>query len=373
MVAVLIVLTAASIGGSYAYARSSVPHARTIMRARYGSRGLAFTRPAPPAQAPDAKNDLPRNEAHRSAGRDAGAPFLTQAHALARGDFAVACAQFSNVVLLRDALARSLAAARRVCVRQLRSLRLDQVQRRRLASTRIVTVRVAHRRARVVVQTTLYGLHPRATGIAVLDDGRWKILEPLSGAHVGRSLLETIPSGGMIPTLYPGDMVLVDRDAYLHAAPAIGDIVVFHPPVGADTGTARCATRPPRGQACATVNRRESKMLFVKRIVAGPGDRISIRDGHVIRNGTPASENFIQPCGAQAIGCNFPRALTVPAGGYYVLGDNRGNSYDSRYWGPVTAASIMGRAQRVGPAGKAGTIRSAQTSAHTDTRGTRHY
>ena len=350
MVAVFIVVIAASIGGSYAFARSGVPRARTIMRERYGSRGLAFTRPVPPAQAPDAKNDLPRNEAHRSAGRDAGAPFLTQAHALARGEFAVACAQFSNVVLLRDARARSLAAARRVCVRQLRSqLHLNQVQLRRLASTRIVTVRVAHRRARVVVQTTLYGLHPLATGTAVLEDERWKILEPLSGAHVGSSLLKTIPSGGMIPTLYPGDMVLVDRDAYLHATPAIGDIIVFHPPVGADTGTAGCATRPPRGQACATAHQRESQALFIKRVVAGPGDRISIRNGHVIRNGTPASESFIQPCDAQAMGCNFPRALTVPAGGYYVLGDNRGGSYDSRYWGPVTAASIMGRAQRVGP------------------------
>ncbi len=345
MVAVLIAVTAAS--GSYAYARSSVPHARTIMRARYGSRGLAFTRPVPPAEAADANNDLSRNGAHPSAGQDAGTPFLTQAHALARGDFAVACSQFSDVTLL--SLARSLAAARRVCVRQLRSLRLDQVQRRRLASTRIVMVRVNHRRARVVVQTTLYGLHPRATGIAVLEDGRWKVLEPPSGAHVGRSLLETIPSGGMIPTLHPGDTILLHRDAYLHAAPAIGDIVVFHPPVGADTGGARCATPPPKGQACATVNRRESKALFVKRIVAGPGDRISIRNGHVIRNGTPASESFIQPCDAQAMGCNFPRALTVPAGGYYVLGDNRGGSYDSRYWGPVTAASIMGRAQRVGP------------------------
>ena len=317
------------------------------MRARDSSPWLAFTPYAPPAEAADANNDFSRNGAHLSAGWDAGVPFLTQAHALARGGFGVACAQFSDVILL--SLARTLAAARGVCVRQLRSLRLDQVQRRRLASTRIVMVRVKRRRARVVVQTTLYGLHPRATGIAILEDGRWKILKPPSGAHVGRSLLETIPSGGMIPTLHPGDTILLHRDAYLHAAPAIGDIVVFHPPVGADTGGARCATPPPKGQACATVNRRESKALFVKRIVAGPGDRISIRDGHVIRNGTPAAESFIQPCDAQAMECSFPRALTVPAGGYYVLGDNRGNSYDSRYWGPVTAASIMGRAQRVGP------------------------
>lgn len=285
-----------------------------------------------------------------SPSQDAGAPFLTQARALARGDYTVACAQFSQVVLLRDSRVRSLAGAQRACVRQLRSQRrdLDQVQRRRLASTQIVGVRLNNRRARVTVQTTLYGLRPRATGTAVSEDGRWKILEPPSRPHVGRSLLETISADSMFPTLRTGDTILVDQDTYRHAAPAIGDIVVFHPPVRAVTG-AGCATRRPTGQGCATAGRRESKTLFVKRIVAGPGDRISMRHGHVIRNGTPALENFIQPCDAQAMGCDLPRTLTVTAGRYYVLGDNRGASYDSRFWGPVAATSIIGRARRVGP------------------------
>ncbi|PZS28865.1 MAG: signal peptidase I, partial [Pseudonocardiales bacterium] len=128
---------------------------------------------------------------------------------------------------------------------------------------------------------------------------------------------------------------------------AIGDIVVFHPPAGAETNT--CAIRPPAGQACATPDRRSSKELFVKRIVAGPGDRISISHGHVIRNATLASEDFISPCGDQPEGCDFPRTFTVAAGRYYMLGDNRGASDDSRYWGPVAPASIIGRVQRVGP------------------------
>lgn len=75
----------------------------------------------------------------------------------------------------------------------------------------------------------------------------------------------------MVPTLHAGDTVLVDRDSYLRAAPAIGDIVVFHPPAAALTETHPCARRPPRGQACATAGRRKSKAQFVKRIVAGPG------------------------------------------------------------------------------------------------------
>jgi len=72
---------------------SSVPRSRAIIRARYGSRGLAFTRPAPPARAADARNDTaharshtPRTRVHASPSRAAAAPFLIQAHALARGD-----------------------------------------------------------------------------------------------------------------------------------------------------------------------------------------------------------------------------------------------------------------------------------------------
>jgi signal peptidase I len=152
----------------------------------------------------------------------------------------------------------------------------------------------------------------------------------------------------MSPTLRAGDTILLDQDAYDNAAPAIGDIVVFHPPIGAES-TGRCAIRPPSGQACATADRRQSKAKFVKRIVAGPGDRISIRGGHVIRNGMPAAEDFITPCEPAGEGCDLPRTFTVTAGRYYVLGDNRGKSYDSRYWGPIAASAILGRVRRVGP------------------------
>jgi signal peptidase I len=279
----------------------------------------------------------------------AGAPFLTYAHALARGQYAVACAQLSKVVL-RKAHAPSLEAARRVCFRQLRSAakHLDQGRLRSLASTRVVKTRVEHGRARVTVQTTLYGYEPRATGTAVREDGRWKIARLPSGAHVGRSLVERIPSSSMAPTLRAGDTILVDQDAYRKGRPAIGDIVVFHPPIGAE-GVGHCARRPPAGQACAAADRPDSEVLFVKRIVAGPGDRISIRDGHVIRNGTLAAEGFITPCGPGDEGCDFPRTFTVRAGRYYLLGDNRGASADSRCWGPIAAPSILGRVQRIGP------------------------
>jgi len=184
--------------------------------------------PLPPTGPRSPLNHKPSTER-----QDAGAPFVTYARALARGDYVLACAQLSKVVL-RTVHLRSLRAARRLCVRQLGSevKDLDEGRLRSLASTRVVKVRVyhSHRRARVTVQTTLYGLRPRATGTAVREDGAWKIAKSLSDVHVGRSLVERIPTGSMAPTLRVGDTILVDQDAYRKAPPAIGDIVVFHPP-----------------------------------------------------------------------------------------------------------------------------------------------
>jgi len=73
-----------------------------------------------------------------------------------------------------------------------------------------------------------------------------------------------------------------------------------------------------------------------------PGDRIAVRDGHVIRNGRRASEPFAVPCGGGAA-CDLD-SIVVPAGHYFLMGDNRGNSVDSRYWGPVPRSQIIGHA-----------------------------
>lgn len=158
-----------------------------------------------------------------------------------------------------------------------------------------------------------------------------------------------IPSQSMEPTLEVGQRVLVNRFLYHFTDPAIGDIVVFHPPAGADNGT-ECGTtvngRQPIdvGESCPKPTAGESSQNFIKRIVAVPGDRLSIRDGHPVVNGVEkANEPYITPCGGAAA-CNLPKTITIPPGHYFMMGDNRGASDDSRFWGPVPRKWIIGEA-----------------------------
>jgi signal peptidase I len=152
-----------------------------------------------------------------------------------------------------------------------------------------------------------------------------------------------IPSGSMIPTLAIGQRILVNR---LDTHPGLGDIVVFHPPTGAVTNDGECGS-PSQGaghaQACDKATPAESNQTFVKRVVGLPGDHLTILNGYVYRDGVKERGSYIQRCD-KVLGadCNFPKAIVVPAGEYYMMGDNRGNSLDSRYWGPVPQKWIIG-------------------------------
>lgn len=155
-----------------------------------------------------------------------------------------------------------------------------------------------------------------------------------------------IPSGSMEPTLDIGQRVLVNRIGMRFGDPKIGDIVVFHPPAGADIQPARCgATGEGDGSSrpCSVATPEESDQTFIKRVVGTGGDTIAIRDGHVVRNGRLQRESFINSCG-DGFGCNFPGTITVPDGSFYMMGDNRGASDDSRYWGPVPKDWLIGTA-----------------------------
>lgn len=162
-----------------------------------------------------------------------------------------------------------------------------------------------------------------------------------------------IPSESMVPTLRVGDFLMVDKQAYepegglswLLPPSSIhrGDLVVFHYPV-------------------------DPSMHLVKRIVALPGDRVRLKNGRVWINGQPAKEPyaFYAPAAADDFRDNFPSLrqadpsldphwwmrlrrsvvdgeITVPKGQLFVLGDNRNDSEDSRYWGFVPEPDVVGR------------------------------
>jgi signal peptidase I len=160
-----------------------------------------------------------------------------------------------------------------------------------------------------------------------------------------------IPSESMEPTLLVGDFLLVnkqiDAGSSIHIGPANvvhrGDLIVFHYPVN-------------------------PSMHLVKRVIGLPGDRIRLRDGHAYVNGQALSEPYaiFRPAVPDSYRDDFPRMdradpgvdarwwsemrgliangeLTVPEDSYFVLGDNRNDSEDSRYWGFVPRAAIVGK------------------------------
>jgi signal peptidase I len=158
-----------------------------------------------------------------------------------------------------------------------------------------------------------------------------------------------IPSESMEPTLDVGQRVLVNRFLYHFKDPQIGDIVVFHPPLGAEGGGQGECGNPSTGaggssgSACSTPTPEKADVNFIKRIVAEPGDTLSIQDGHPVVNGQLIDESFIRPCRPGGA-CNLPKPITIPPDHYFMMGDNRGESDDSRFWGPVPRDWIIGKA-----------------------------
>lgn len=123
-----------------------------------------------------------------------------------------------------------------------------------------------------------------------------------------------IPSESMEPTLLKGDRVLVSRLAYRFGEPQRGDVVVFHPPLGTED--------------------------YIKRIVAVGGDHVAVKNGKLYLNGEPQQEPYIKD--GDILG-EFDDII-VPKGSFFVMGDNRNNSGDSRIFGTITRQAIVGKA-----------------------------
>ncbi len=143
----------------------------------------------------------------------------------------------------------------------------------------------------------------------------------------------------MVPTFQSGEYVLTDKVSYKIGEPKRGDVIVFHAPEAA-----QC----PKGTGCD----------FIKRVLALPGESVEIKDDSVIVNGKALTEPYI-PDEYEILAGAYTknRVITLGPNEYFVSGDNRPYSSDSRAWGPITKDEIVGRAFfRYWPLNKAGII-----------------
>jgi signal peptidase I len=146
----------------------------------------------------------------------------------------------------------------------------------------------------------------------------------LTSAAVYATLLTTfvgqmarVEGFSMTPTLDDSDRLVVNKLAYRWHRPQVGDIVM-------------------------AVSPHEPDKLLVKRVIAAPGDVVQSVNGHIFRNGAPANDDFVD---AQARSFDDWGPEVVPPGHYFLMGDHRNNSLDSRNLGPVPEKYITGKVQ----------------------------
>jgi signal peptidase I len=122
---------------------------------------------------------------------------------------------------------------------------------------------------------------------------------------------------------------------------------MWSPSIHRRADSVKCGVPHSASESCPEPTQGLSRQTFVKRIVATPGDQLSIRDGLPIVNGKPYLAQTIRKCSkrdAQEL-CELPKPITIPPGHYFVIGDHSGGSFDSRLWGPIPQKAILGRVE----------------------------
>ncbi len=130
----------------------------------------------------------------------------------------------------------------------------------------------------------------------------------------------------MVPNFQNGEYLLTDKVSYKFGEPKRGDVVVFHAP-----DSANC----PNGTGCD----------FIKRVIATPGETVELKDNAIYVNNQKLPEPYLPADFVTEPGeYSRDRLMTMEEGEYFLVGDNRSHSSDSRAWGPVPLSRIVGRA-----------------------------
>ena len=138
----------------------------------------------------------------------------------------------------------------------------------------------------------------------------------------------SIPTGSMTPAASAGDHLFMEGISYLNREPHRGDIVIFKNRI---------------------VSKKEPEAIYIKRVLGEPGEHVRLTDGKLFINDKPVALSNTLGLIVFATPTNHPIQIpetdaTVPAGCYFVVGDNSTNSYDSRYYGSIPRKDILGRA-----------------------------
>jgi signal peptidase I len=180
------------------------------------------------------------------------------------------------------------------------------------------------------------------------------VLASLVRAFLGQAYW--IPSGSMIPTLREKDRVIVSRISFKLGDPKRGDIIVFQNPEFVDRGRKDPISKGARNVLELVGIGQPKNKYYIKRAIGMPGDRLSIHDNRVFINGKELAEPWLPKDVFTADNGEYGGVeMSIPKGKYFMMGDNRDFSSDSRVFGLVDRSAMVGRAfVRIYPFGRIG-------------------
>jgi signal peptidase I len=131
-----------------------------------------------------------------------------------------------------------------------------------------------------------------------------------------------VASSDMVPTLLAGEFIFSDSNYYNENPIVRGDIVLFNSP-------------------------KKEGVVWVKRVVGLPGETVTVKSGKTYINSKPYVENYVDSDNNKKVSLKMNRSISLTENEYYLMGDNRDNSYDSRFLGPILRSDILAKTRGI--------------------------